>query len=337
MKRSFFAFAAALSFAIPSMAMAADLDPVDVFIGDFAGVVSLDFDKLVTNKLIDDLITKNAGPAGGSEIIDEIKAAGLDYKKDIDTVTVAINEKGHICAVIDGKKSLQGALDYEAKKNNYTSSDYNGISIATDGANSFVMLSEKRLLACEKQFDVKPMIDNTKAEKPKLLKDRDATIYKSFQQSDKKAEIRFGGKMTKHLKDKSQSYKLNNAKNESIGASDIDSGSISVSLSKGLEISMIAVSKSDAAAALGASIINENIAGILDENMLNEMGIGFVKKAISVAADKKNVNAKIKFSEEEKAKLAALVQDLAASSMPQKPAKKAAAPAPKPAAAAAGK
>ncbi|MBO4350803.1 MAG: hypothetical protein J6A01_07665, partial [Proteobacteria bacterium] len=310
----------------PSMAMAADLDPIDVFVGDFAGVVSLDFDKLVTNKLIDDLITKNAAPAGGSDIINEFKAAGLDYKKDIDTVTIAVNEKGHVCAVVDGKKSLQGALDYEAKKNNYTASDYNGVSIVTDGANSFVLLNEKRLLGCEKQFDVKAMIDNAKAEKPKLLKDRDATIYKSFHQADKKAEIRFGGKMTKHLKDRSQSYKLNNAENKSIAVNDIDSGSVSISLSKGLEVSMIAVAKSDETAALGASIINENLANYLPEDMLKEMNIGFVKKAISVVADKKNVNAKIKFNEEEKAKLAALVMDLTAGALPQQQPKKAAGP-----------
>ena len=326
MKRSLLAFAAALSFGVPSMAMAADIDPIDIFIGDFAGVVSLDFDKLASNKMIDDAISKNGGAVGANSIIDEIKAAGVDYKKDIDTVTIAVNEKGHVCAVVDGKKSLQAAIDYEAKKNNYTASDYNGLSIVSDGANSFVLLNEKRLLACEKQFDVKPMIDNAKAEKPKLLKERDATIYKSFQQADKKADIRFGGKMTKHLKERAKSYQLNNAENKSIGASDVESGSVSISFSKGLEVNMIAVAKSDAVAALGASILNENIAGMLDENMLNEMGIGFVKKAISVVADKKNVNAKLKFNDSEMATLVALVAELTASTMPQKPAKKAAAP-----------
>lgn len=215
------------------------------------------------------------------------------------------------------KKSLSAAIDYEVKKNSYTATDYNGLSILSDGANSVVLLNEKRLLVCEKQFDIKPMIDNAKADKPKTLKDRDSVIHKAYQATDKKADIRFGGKMTKFLKDRSKTYKLDNAEGKSIAASDIDSGSVSINFSKGLEISMIAVSKNDEKAALGAAILNETIAGMLDEQMLNDMGIGFVKKAISVAADKKNVNAKIKFNDAEMTTLAALVAELTASTMPQ--------------------
>ena len=302
---------ATLSLGISSTAMAADIDAVDLFVGNFAGVASLDFDKLASNQMINDVISKNAPASATDDIFNELKAAGIDYKKDIDTVAIAVDEKGHACTAIDGKKSLKDAMDYEAKKNNYTASDYNGVSILTDGKFSVVLLNDKRILACENKIDIKPMIDNAKADKPKLLKDRDSVIYKAFQATDKKADIRFGGKMTKYLKDKSKSYKLDNAEKKSIAVSDIDSGSVSISFAKGMEVSMIAVAKSDAIAAQGAAIINETLASMLDEQMLNDMGIGFVKKAISVAADKKNVNAKVKFNDSEMTTLMALLGGMA--------------------------
>ena len=50
--------------------------------------------------------------------------------------------------------------------------------------------------------------------------------------------------LTSISSDKSKNYKLNNAENKSIAVSDIESGTVSISFEKGLEVSLLAVSKS---------------------------------------------------------------------------------------------
>ena len=56
MKRFCIAGLVALSLGLSTSAMAKDLDSVDVFVGDFVGVMRVDFNKLIANKMISDAV-----------------------------------------------------------------------------------------------------------------------------------------------------------------------------------------------------------------------------------------------------------------------------------------
>lgn len=326
MKRSIIAAAALLSLTFSASAMAKDLDAIDLFAGDFAGVVNFDFDKLVANKMIDGAISKNINSSKDAEqILKDLKEAGIDYKKDIDTVAVAVNDNGHACAAIDAKKALNDAFTAIAKKDNMTSADYKGMVIYSDKDNSIVLLSDKRILTCENIIDIKPLIDNAKADKPKMLKDREPVIYKAYALTDSSADIRIAGKMTPAIKGYVQSYKLNDGKGNSIALTDAESAAVSVSVSKGLNVAVYATTKSDDKSKAGAAIINEQLSGILSDPSLNELGLGFVKDAVKVTADKKNIKATVKFTDEQMTLISALVAELTASAVPAKTSGKAAA------------
>ncbi|MBQ9816386.1 MAG: hypothetical protein IJM59_02810 [Proteobacteria bacterium] len=313
MKRSLMAGLVALSLGFSTTAMAKDIDAIDLFVGDFVGVASIDFDKLVANKMISDTFEQNSGSISGAQgVLDSLKAAGIDYKKDIDLITVALNEKGHACAAVDAKIPIREAIDAEAQKRNYAAADYNGLKIYSDSKNSAVVLSDKRVVACENVFDIKPIIDNAKAEKPKTLKDRDAAIHKAYSATSKGADIRVGAKMTKYLKTKAASYKLDDGNGKSIGVSDAEAASLSISFSKGLNIELVAQSKSEDVVASGTSIISTKLTGILSDPSLAELGIGFVKDAVKVVQDKKNIKASVKFDDKQMATLTALLADLSA-------------------------
>ncbi len=326
MKNALVAAFTALSLGFCTTAMAKDLDAIDLFVGDFAGVGSIDFDKLVANKMVSDAVNQGiASNSGVQAVLDELKASGIDYKKDIDTITIALTEKGRACAAVDAKVSLLAAVEASAKKMQSTQAAYNELMIFSDANNSMVLLNDKRLVVCENKLDIKPIIDNAKAEKPKTLKDRDKVIYDAYQAASKSADIRIGAKMTSYLKEKSKSYSLKEG-DASIAVSDIDSGSVSISFAKGLNVVADAKVASDAVATSGAAILNAQINGILSDPSLNEIGLGFVKDAVKIAGDKKNIKATVSFTDEQMTTLMALAAGLDTSAVAPKASVKKAAP-----------
>lgn len=323
MKHAFIATMTALSLCVSASAMAKDLNAVDIFIGDFAGVVTIDFDKLVANKMVGNAISENIGNVEeAGDLLSVLKEAGIDYSKDIDTVAIASNDRGHVCVVVDGKVPLTVAVEKMAAKQNMTAADYKSLKIYTDSAakNSSVLLSDKRLLDCETMFDIKGMIDNAQSEKPKVFKNNLSSIAKAYNMSSSSADVRAGGKMTSFLKSKGKEYKLDGAEGKSISVSDVESGSLSISFSKGLNVTVNASAKDEATAAVGAEIIWSQISTIVSDPSLEELGLGFVKSAIKVVPDKKNVKATVSLSEDNMKTIVALLSGAAIQAQP--PAKK---------------
>lgn len=301
MKHAFIAAMTALSLCVSASAMAKELNPVDIFIGDFAGVVTLDFDKLVANKMVGSAISENIGNVKeAGDLLSVLKEAGVDYSKDIDTVAIASNDRGHVCVVVDGKVSLAKAVELMVAKSNMTAADYNDLKIYTDtaGKNSSVLLSDKRLLDCETMFDIKAMIDNAKSAKPKVFKDHLSSVAKAYNSTSSSADVRAGGKMTSFLKSKGKEYSLTGDDGKVIGVSDIESGAMSISFAKGLHVAVTATAKDDATATTAAGILNAQVSALVADPQLNEIGLGFVKDAIKITSDKKNVKATVSLTED---------------------------------------
>ena len=325
MKHSFIAAVAALSFVFSTSAMAKDIDAVDLFVGDFAGIASFDFDKLASNKMIDGAISQNIGASKDAEqILKDLQAAGIDYKKDIDTVTAAVTEKGNACAAIDTKKSVKDAFAKFITADMKTA-DHNGTTLYVDGENTVALISDTRIISCENKLDIKAIIDNAKSEKPKLLKDRDSKLSKAYALTDSKADVRIAGKMTPYLKSKSTSYKLDDGQGKSIAVADADSGAISISFAKGLNISIIATANSEEKSKDGAAIISTQLNAILSDPSLNELGLGFVKDAVKISNSKKNINATISLTDDQLSTIAALAAELTGATAPKAAAPKKAA------------
>ncbi len=314
MKHAFIA-AAALSFCISTSAMAKDIDAIDLFVGDFAGVASANIDKLAANKMISDAAGNGISSVKDVEkLINELKAAGIDYKKDFAFMTFATTDKGKACIAVDAKKSVKEAYDAIVKKEGYKSADYNGMTIYSDDANSVVLLSDTRILACDNAIDMKPIIDNAKADKPKTLKSRDVAIYNAYSLTDSKADIRVAGKMTSYLKSQVASYKLDDGQGNVIAATDAESGAVSISFSKGLDVAVIAIAKNADVSKRGATIISTQLNAILSDPSLAELGLGFVKDAVKVANDKKNIKLTVKLSDDQLKTISMLLSELAGSS-----------------------
>ena len=290
MKRTYIAGLAFLSLSLSTQAMAKDLDSIDILAGDFMSVGSINVKKVVNNKLVDDAVQSNADAL---KTINELKALGIDYKKDIDMVTVALDDKGHGCSVINGSKPIKPAYDAYIANKQVASEEYKGVVIY-DGEIAF--LSDKRMLVCNR-FDIKPSIDNFKADKPKSLKERASTIYNMYNLTSKSADIRIGGKMTKSLRDRGKAYKLDSVDGSSIGVTDIDAAAVSVSLASGIDVTVVAQVKSADVATAGAKILNDTITPLLSDPSLEQLGLSFLGKAYKSSADKKNIKANVKLSD----------------------------------------
>ncbi len=295
MKRTYIAGLAILSLGLSTQAMAKDLDATDIIVGDFMSVGSINVKKIGANSMVDKIVQSNPDAV---KSLNELKAAGIDYKKDIDVITVALDDKGHGCSVIDGSKAIKPAFDAYMVKKQYKSEDYKGVAIYSNSRDSAALLSETRLLVCDK-FDIKPSIDNYKADKPKTLKERASTIYNMYNKASKSAEIRFGAKMTSSLRSRGQAYKLDGVDGASIGVTDIDAAALSVSFASGVDISVLAKTKSADTATAGAKLLNDTLTPLLSDPSLEQLGLAFLGKAYKISSEKENLKANVKLSEDQ--------------------------------------
>lgn len=329
MKRACIAGLVALSLGFSAQAMAKDADAIDVLTGDFAGVASMDIDKLFANKMISDSVDQNQGAIGEAEkALKFLKDIGVDYKKDIDMLTVAFTDKGYTCSAVDAKKPIKTIFDEQVKKNNVASADHKGSKIYTYNGSSMALLSDNRIVLCHQSLDIKPIIDNAKADKVKSLKSRDAALYQAYAKTTADVDVRVAVKMTSELKKHVKDFKLDGEPGKSISLSDADNAAVSISFSDGLSINAVAQTKSDAVAKDGAAIINAAVMPILSDPSMAELGIGFVKDAVKVNASKKDLIASVKLSDSQMETIVALLTGLAATApAPSKPAPQKAAPA----------
>jgi hypothetical protein len=337
MKRACIAGLVALSLGISAQAMAKDADAIDILAGDFAGIASLDIDKLFANKMINDSVDQNQSALGEAEkALKFLKDIGVDYKKDIDLVTVAFTDKGNVCSAVDAKKAINALFDEQVKKNNLASADHNGNKIYTYQGSSLALLIDSRIVVCYKSLDIKPIIDNAKADKVKDLKSRDAALYQAYAKTTAGSDIRVAVKMTDALKKEVKDFKLDGEPGKTISLTDAESASISIAFADGLNLNVIAQTKSDAVAKDGASIINAAVMPILSDPSMAELGIGFIKDAVKISAAKKDLTANVKFSDSQMETLVGLLGGMMATAAPA-PGKAKAAPKAAPAAAPAPK
>lgn len=310
MKKSFIAGLIALSFGISAQAYAKDLNAIDVLVGDFSGIATIDVDKLAANKMIGDALNKNQSALDKELAI--LKEAGIDYKKDIDSVTIAATDKGTACFVVDAKISLVEAIPKLAASNaNLKIIDYNGIKLYDDNSETAALISDKRLIGCQNAIDIKPSIDNARSDKPKTLKDRNSTLNSMYGQTPSSADIRAAGKMSSHMRKQVASYKLDGENGATLKVEDIDAGSVSISFANGLDIQAIAKMKSDASASTGSTILNATVSSLLSDPSLKEMGLDFLANAVKIQSDKKNLKGQIKLNNDQLSTLVILAGALA--------------------------
>lgn len=299
----------ALSLGFCTNAMAKDVDGIDILSGkDFIGVASVNVQSLITNKMISDSMTQMGANPEALFDLDQLKAYGLD-KKDIKTIDVAMTDNGDACAIVDTTVSLKTAKDLDAKKAT-SATDYNGYTILKLSDYSASYLSDTRLLFCDDEIDIKPSLDNIAKNKP--LKSRDKVLSDAYAKTSSKADVRVAAKMTDKLRTELTQYKIT-SNNVSVGAADAQTLSLSIDFNKGLLVDASALAKSDEMAQTAVNVIKANIDPYLSAPELNELGIGFVKDAVSVSANKKNVNASLKFSDEQMTTLLSLIAALTAS------------------------
>lgn len=342
MKKFMIAGALTVGMLLGSQAMAKDISAVDLLVGDFVSVGSADIQKLAANKMLENMFSDvQKSQDGVNAFVNELQSFGIDYKKDLKAITFAINEKGHFCAVLDAQKTLTDVWPKYTAKYNLTGSDYNGVTIyaSTNGNETNALISDTRLVGCDGKLDLKPIIDNAKAAKPKNLKDRDKTLYNAYNATASDADIRIGGKMTKDLKTQYGQYALDGADGKKIALGDAESASLSINLSKGLKINIKAVTSNAQKATDGAAILTTNIGGMLSDPTFEQLGIGFLSKALTFSADKATLNANFTLTDDQITTLSVLLTELTKGAAPgsmntttTKTQKAAPAPAPAPAA-----
>ena len=126
MKRVLMAGALALSMGFATQAMAKDVANIDLFVGDFAGISTLDMQKLAKNDMLKGLLDPYASSDQAGKVLAELKEVGIDYEKDFSAVAIAVNSSGHGCVAIDATKSMAEPWAKVVAKYNLTSSDYAG-------------------------------------------------------------------------------------------------------------------------------------------------------------------------------------------------------------------
>ena len=309
MKKSLIAGLVAPSFGISVEAYAKNLNAVDVLVGDFVGIATIDVDKLAANKMIGDTLNKHEGKLNKELTI--LKSAGIDYKKDIDMITFAVTDKGQSCYVLDAKKSMVDVVPkIVAAHNEQTVTDYNGLPIYNISSVQMAVVGEKRVIGCQ-GIDIRPSIDNAKAKKPSALKERNSTLNSMYSQLASSADIRIAGKMSTDMRKHAKGAKLDSTDGKStVNAIDIDAGSIAISFASGLDIKATAKMKSAEIATAGASILTENVNVWFSDKTIKDLGLSFLADSIKFNSDDKNIKGQIKLDNNQLAALVVLLSGI---------------------------
>ena len=130
MKRTILSCVVASGLLFSTQALA-ETSSIDLFVGDFMGIATVDTVKLAANSMIDKAISDNANQGDVQDVLKALSDYGIDYKKDIGVVTVAANEKGDFCLAVDAKKSLSDAVKkyVEKEKESLKTKDHKGVTV----------------------------------------------------------------------------------------------------------------------------------------------------------------------------------------------------------------
>ena len=277
-----------------SLAMAKDIDAIDVFAGNSLFVIaSADISSLANNQTVHDLIVAS-GDKGIYSGTRELAKYGVDYKKDIKSVVLAIDVNRHSCFVFDTSKSIKDGWNQFVQKEHFSSEKYGNYDVvAVEDDGKAVLLSDKRLLFCEPDFDTNRVLDNVA--KPKTLKATDSVLYTAYSQTSAKSEVRIAGKMVDFIRREVTEVSISDG-NVSVSAADAEAVSVSFSMKKGASLDVRVLTKSDKVAADAASIVNKQYVPMLSDPALAREGLGFLASVVKVASSKKYLTVNVKLT-----------------------------------------
>lgn len=326
MKRSYIAGIVALSFGLSSQALAKDVNPLDIFEGDFAAVGSVDVQKLAANKMLDDLLSKHGQKRKVDDALKTVKDNwGVDIKKDIASISFAYATSGKDgCFVVDATKSIPKLQEILAGDKSSIPGSEKAIPYkdqfifpTENGEANWFILSDKRVLGCTSGIDIKPSIDNALAAKPKTLKEKSAKLEKMYAQTVASSDIRLAGVMTSSMRKDVETYQLDGENGKALALKDYDAAAISIGFAKGLDVAIVGQAKSEDVAKVGADILIATTSELAPQ--LDEMELGFVMKALKISSSKKNLKVDLKLSKADIVKIMDVVVALTSDSGAQQP------------------
>lgn len=307
MKHSIVAGILALSLAFSTAAFAKDIDSIDLFSGDYIGIVGADFDNLTSRPLY----KKVMGDASVNKEADGLKSklsaldASLDAEKDIDTMLVAIPkdvDKSEHVIIFEFKKSLANAVaaieaDSVKPDSAYSRMEADGIVYYVHKRENewITVLGDKRI-AVGSEREVKAVAASNKAGKAAKPIKNNAALYKQYQAADKKSDIWGAYILTSRELKELKDVVLDGENGKSFHADQIEGGTASIHLANGLALGIVAKMKSESAAADGSAVLGSTLGAFLSDPSLNDMGLGFLASAIKISSSKSDLKANINFT-----------------------------------------
>ena len=310
MKHSIVAGILALSLAFSTAAFAKDIDSIDLFSGDYIAVAGVDVDNLATRPLY----KKATGDASVNKEADGLKNklnaldASLDAEKDIDTMLIAIpkdiDKEEHII-ILEFKKSLanaQAAIEADSVKPDsaYTRMEVDGIIYYIHKReNEWITVIDDKRIAIGSEREVKAVAASNKAGKAAKPIKNNAALYKQYQAADKKNDIWGAYILTARELKELKGAVLDGEGGKSFHADQIESGTLSIHLAKGLALNVVAKMKSEAAAADGSAVLGSTLGTFLSDPQLDAMGLGFLSSSIKISSAKSDLKANVSFTNEQ--------------------------------------
>ena len=308
MRHFFTAGLLALSFMFSSQVMAKDIPSIDLFSGDYIGVVGVDVDQLAKR----DVYKKVIADPNISGKYQDVKTtvdkwtAGALTENDIDLMIVAIpsdyNKKEFI-SIVEAKKNLKElvpALEAEIAKqaDKFERREVNNnVFYIEKRSNSWLCILDDKRFVAGSEREVKAVVASQKANKAAKPLKNNAKLYKQYQAADKKTDVWGAYVLTaENLKDLKDVTIPSADGKSTFRADEMQSANFSLNLVSGLVLNVVAKMKSDAAASAGSAILNENLNAVLGDPALNDMGLGFLKTAVKVSSSKSDLKGTLDIS-----------------------------------------
>ena len=314
------------SLCICSLAMARDVDGVDVFAGNSLSMIaSVDVSSLVNNKMVYENLDEGKWDSilvmlwivfaayYGEDTLELLGELDVDYRKDIKSIVFAGDMDGHACFLFDSTKSANDVwgkimVSSSSRERSWTATapvctteacakarkhgKYDVVTFKKPykKAVTGVLLSDERILFCDKGFDTNTVLDNVA--NPKTLKAADGVLYTAYSQTSAKADVRVAAKMTDVWRKDAAMLKLS----DSISAADAEAFSLSADLKKGSVLDARVLAKSDKIASDAAAILQKEVASRISDPSLSS--------AIKVAASKKYLTLRMNLDDDQVVKVA---------------------------------
>lgn len=310
MKHSIVAGILALSLAFSSASFAKDVESIDLFSGDYIAVAGVDVDNLATRSLYKKIAEDPSIKGSAVSVQNKFTEldASLDAEKDIDQMIIAfpsdIEKKEHV-VILEFKKSLANAVAALEADSAKPESAYSRVEADKiiyyihKRENEWMTVIDDKRIAIGSEREVKAIAASNKAGKAAKPIKKNAALYKQYQAADKKNDVWGAYILTaKHLKSL-KDVVLDGEDGKSFRADEIESGTFSLNLAKGLALRLVAKMKSEAAASNGSAILSSTLGTFLSDPQLKEIGLGFLASAIKISSAKSDLKGAIDLDNEQ--------------------------------------